>query len=69
MVNTSRDTAPKLVHFTVNQGLYQSSNSYRCRVDFVVKLLGSKLMTADEQGSDRFRDVINEEKDFILGYN
>lgn len=69
MIYTSIDTAPKNVNFTVNQRLYQTSSSYRCRVDFVVKLLRSKLMTTNGIESDGLRDVINEEKDFILGYN
>ncbi|ACA85098.1 hypothetical protein [Shewanella woodyi] len=65
----TRDITPKYVNFTVNQGLYQSSSSYRCRVDFVVKLLGSETMASNGLETDGFTDVINEEKDFILGYN
>lgn len=46
--------------------LYESSNSYRCRVDYVIKLLaGDDLGHIDTA----LEDVINVEKDFILGYN
>jgi len=60
---------PKQLNFTVNQHLYQTSNHYRCRVDYVIKLLASNGMAANHQCLNYRADIINEEKDFVLGYN
>jgi len=60
---------PKQLNFTVNQYLYQTSNHYRCRVDYVIKLLASNEMAANHQCFNYRADIINEEKDFVLGYN
>ncbi len=68
ITNPVNHIEPEL-HFTVNQHLYETSSPYRCRVDYVIKLLqGDELCQANEQDCG-IEDVINLEKDFILGYN
>ncbi|WP_076410175.1 hypothetical protein [Shewanella sp. UCD-KL12] len=68
ITNQVNHIKPKL-NFTVNQHLYETSNPYRCRVDYVIKLLaGDELCQTNEETYCK-EDVINLEKDFILGYN
>lgn len=69
MSYTLKYAAPKNVNFTVDQHLYQTSTRYRSRVNFIVKLLNPKIMAFNDLESDRLTDIINEERDFILGYN
>ncbi|BAJ00576.1 hypothetical protein SVI_0605 [Shewanella violacea DSS12] len=57
------------LHFKVNHHLYETSNSYRCRVDYVIKLLAAEELEQANGAHCAKEDVINLEKDFIRGYN
>ena len=59
---------PKL-HFKINHHLYETSSSYRCRVDYVIKLLAAEELDQAKETNGAKQDVINLEKDFIRGYN
>ena len=59
---------PKL-HFKINHHLYETSSSYRCRVDYVIKLLAAEELDQAKEAHCPTEDVINLEKDFIRGYN
>ena len=67
---TSQDkpAMPEL-HFKVNHHLYETSSSYRCRVDYVIKLLAAEELDQAKETHGAKQDVINLEKDFIRGYN
>ncbi|QFU24298.1 hypothetical protein FM038_020525 [Shewanella eurypsychrophilus] len=68
ITNQMKHLEPEL-EFKVNHHLYETSNSYRCRVDYVLKLLAGDELRQVNQVNCNAEDVINLEKDFILGYN
>ena len=58
-----------IVHFTINHHLYETSSAYRCRVDYVIKLLAVEELDQAKETHCAKQDEINLEKDFIRGYN
>ncbi|WP_394203238.1 hypothetical protein [Shewanella waksmanii] len=68
MAYSNLNLAKEQLHFAINQNLYETSDAYRCRVDYVIKLIGEQAQK-DLVASKPNQHVIYEEADFVLGYN
>ena len=68
-ITSQVNPAEPTLHFTINLHLYETSSSYRCRVDYVIKLLAAEELDQAKETQGAKQDVINLEKDFIRGYN
>lgn len=42
MAYSNLNLAKQQLHFAINQHLYETSDAYRCRVDYVIKLIGEQ---------------------------